>query len=67
MSREALKKQSSPKLKGHHPELDDSDFVSEKEKAKNMSMISTAKWIVTGGRFDIDIAMSTLSSYRVAP
>ena len=32
-----------------------------------MSMIGTAQWLVTFGRFDIAIATSTLSSYRVAP
>ena len=32
-----------------------------------MSMIGTAQWFVRLGRFDTTIAMSTLSSYRVAP
>ena len=35
--------------------------------AKYMSMIGTAQWLVTLGRSDSAIAMSTLSSYRVAP
>ena len=60
---ETLKKQSSPILKGDHPELDDLEFISEEEKAKYMSMISTAQWLVTLGRFVIAVAMSTLSSY----
>ena len=64
---ETLKKQSSPILKGAHPELDDSEFVSEKDKATYISMISTAQWLVTLGRFDSTIAVSTLSLYRVAP
>ena len=62
-----LKKQSSPILKDSHPELDDSEFIEEEDKAKYMSMISTAQWLVTLRRFDITITMSTLSSYRVAP
>ena len=39
---ETLEKQSSPILKGDHPELDASEFVSKEDKAKYMSMISTA-------------------------
>ena len=64
---ETVKKKSSPMLKGDHPELDDSEYVSEEEKAKYKSMLGTAQWLVTLGRFGIAIAMSTLSSYRVAP
>ena len=64
---ESLKKQSSPILKGDHPEFDDSDFVSEEDKAKYLSMINTTQCLVTLGRFDNTIAMSTLSLYRVAP
>ena len=61
---ESLKKQSSSIVKGDHPELDDVEFVSEEDKAKYMSMISTAQWPVTLGRLAIAITMSTLSSYR---
>ena len=64
---ETLKKQSSPILKGDHPELDALEFISEEEKAKYMSMINTAQWLVTFGRFDIMITMSTLSLYGVVP
>ena len=39
---ETLMKQSSPILKGDHPELDDLEFISEEDKVKYMSMISTA-------------------------
>ena len=58
---ETLKKQSSPILKGPHQELDDLVFISEEYKAKHISIIGTAKWLVTLGRFDITITMSTLS------
>ena len=67
VSGETLKRQSSPLLKGDHLELDDSEFISEEDKAKYMSMIGTAQWLVKLRRLDITIAMSTLSSYRVAP
>ena len=36
---ETLKKQSSPIIKGDQPKLDDSEFVSEGEKATYMFMI----------------------------
>ena len=49
---EPLEKQSSPILKGDYPKSDDSEFVSEEEKAKHISMIGTAQWLVTLGRFD---------------
>ena len=64
--RAPLKKQSSPILTGEHTELDDSEFMSEEDKAEYMSMISKAEWLVMPGRLDITIAISTLSSRRVA-
>ena len=64
---QTLQKQSSPILKGDNPELDCSAFVSEEDKAKYMSMISTAQWLVTLRILDIVITMSTLSLYGVAP
>ena len=59
---ETLKKQSSPILKGNHPELDDLEFVSEEDKTKYMSIID---FICHCAVLIIDV--STLSSYRVAP
>ena len=47
---ETLKKQLSPALIGNHPELDDSEFVSEEEKA------NTCIWLVQ------HITISTLLS-----
>ena len=64
---ETLKKQSNSILKGDHPELDDSKFISEEDNAKYMSMIGTAQCLVTLGRLNIAITMSTLSSYRATP
>ena len=67
VSRETLKEQSSPIVRGDHPEVYDTEFLLEEDKAKYMSMISTAQWLSTLGRIDIAIAMSTLSLYRAAP
>ena len=40
---ETLEKQSNPILKRDNPELDDSEFMSEEDKARYMSMIGTAQ------------------------
>ena len=61
---ETLKKQPSPIIKRDHAELDNLESISEEEKAIYMSMVGTAQWLVTLKRFDIAIAMSTLSLYR---
>ena len=64
---ETLKKQSSPILRGDHQEFGDSESVLEENKAKYMSIISTAQWLITLDTFDISITVSTLSLCRVAP
>ena len=43
---ETLKKQSSPILKGDHTEFDGLEFVPEEDKAKYISMVGTAQWLV---------------------
>ena len=58
---ESLKKQARPILKGDQTELDDLEFISEEDKAKYMSMISTAQWLVTLGRL---ISLSPCLHYR---
>ena len=40
---DSLKKESSPILKGDHPELYDMEFISEEDKVKYISMIGTAQ------------------------
>ena len=64
---ETLRKQSSPLQSADHPELDETDFLDEEGIAKYMSMVGATQWLVTLGRFDVAIAVNTLSSYRVAP
>ena len=58
--KESLKKQSSPRPKGDHPQLDDLEFISEEDKGKYISMIGTPQWLVTLGRFDIAITVYTI-------
>ena len=59
---EALRKQSSPILKGDNPELDHSEFISEEDKTKYMSIIDIKYNCAV-----LIIDVSTLSTYRVAP
>jgi len=51
----------------HHPELDTSDFCDTETISKYKSLIGSANWIITLGRFDIAYAVSTLSRYTMAP
>ena len=46
VSRGATYETIKPILKGDHPEFDDSDFVSEEDKAKYLSMINTTQCLV---------------------
>jgi len=50
-----------------HPELDDSEFLDEEGITVYQSLIGTLQWIITIGRFDIQSAVTTLSSFRAAP
>ena len=61
------KEYSSPLQKGDHPELDVSDLLDEKGIAQYQSLIGTLQWAVTLGRFDIQCAVTTMSSFRAAP
>ena len=51
----------------YHPELDDSPLCNPDTISKYRSLIGSANWIVTLGRFDICYALSTLSRYSMAP
>ena len=58
---------SSPIEKNDHPELDMSELLDLEWIQKYQSLIGTLQWVVTIGRFDIQTAVMTLSSFRVAP
>ena len=48
-------------------ELDDSPLCDSEKISKYKSLIGSANWVITLGRFDIAYAVSTLSRYSVAP
>ena len=64
---EPKQKWSSPLEKNDHPELDTSELLDIEGIRIYMSMIGAAQWLVTLGRFDVQTAVMTLSSFRVAP
>lgn len=58
---------SSPLESNDHPELDTSDFLDEKYIRIYQSMIGSAQWLISLGRFDISVHVMTLSSFRAQP
>jgi hypothetical protein len=58
---------SSPLEKGDHPELDTAEFLDSKCIKTYQSMIGVLQWMVTIGRFDILMAVMSMSSFRAAP
>ena len=57
----------SPMAKDCHPELDRSIELGLEGIKKYQSWIGALQWVVTLGRFDVQVAVMTLSSFRVAP
>ena len=60
-------KWSSPLESNDHPELDTSELLDEDGITRFQSLIGALQWTVTLGRFDIAVAVMTMSSFRVAP
>ena len=57
----------SPLEGGDHPELDQSKFLDPHSIQQYQSLIGSLQWAVSLGRFDIAVAVMSLSSYRSAP
>ena len=51
----------------NHPKLDQSGFLGEEGIQKYQSLIGALQWIISIGRFDIQIAIMTMSSFRAQP
>ena len=60
-------KPMSPLTEGDHPELDISDFLSDDDTQKYQSLIGSLQWLITLGRWDIQTAVMTMSSFRSKP
>ena len=58
---------SSPLESKDHPEFDTSEELEAPDIIRYQSMIGSLQWAVSLGRFDINTAVMTLSSFRVSP
>ena len=58
---------TSPLEKGDNPELDTTELLDEEGQQRYMSLIGSMQWAVSLGRFDIQVAVMSMSSFRVAP
>ena len=58
---------SIPMAEGDNPEMDDSPLCSPTEATQYRSLIGSANWIVTLGRFDIAFALQSLARFCMAP
>jgi hypothetical protein len=66
-SKPKTNKITSPLVKGGHPEIDDSAFLEEEGIQQYQSLIGQLQWAILLGRFDIAVAIMTMSAFRSAP
>ena len=59
--KESFRTYNTPFDENYHAELDTSDICDAEKTSKFKSLIGSANWIITLGRFDIAYAVSTLS------
>ena len=64
---ESPRKQKSPLPPNDHPEMDVSELLEDDDVEKCLSLIGQLQWAVSLGRWDIQTAVMTMSSFRVAP
>jgi hypothetical protein len=60
-------KETSPLDPGDHPELDTSEFLDEDGVEIYQSLIGSMQWAISIGRWDIQTAVMTLSSFCAFP
>ncbi|HEY8522472.1 MAG TPA: Ty1/Copia family ribonuclease HI, partial [Nitrososphaeraceae archaeon] len=51
----------------YHAEMDESPLIPPEKISIYQSLLGSANWVITLGRFDIAYAINTLSRYSVAP
>lgn len=61
------KEYSSPMIEKDHPELDNTPELDEDGIKQYQSLIGALQWLVTLGRFEILVSVTTMSGYRIAP
>ena len=60
-------KHKSPLVKGDHPELDTTEFLDQDGIDIYQSLIGAMQWAISIGRWDIQSAVMTVSSFRAQP
>ena len=63
----AFSAKKTPISDTYHPELDETELLPPADISKYKSLVGSANWLITLGRFDIQYAISTLSQYSMAP
>ena len=60
-------KHKVPMSETYHPELDTTPLLEPKDITLYKSLLGSANWIITLGRFDIAYATNTMARYGMAP
>jgi hypothetical protein len=58
---------TSPIEKNDHPELNTTPLLDKTGDSHHQSLIGALQWTINLGRFDIAVAVRTLSSFRISP
>ena len=61
------KSKSSPLDHNDHPELDETEILSDEDRTKYQSMIGALQWAVSLGRYNLSTAVMTMSRFRQEP
>ena len=57
----------TPLVEGDHPEMDESPLLDDDAVLQYQSLIGSLQWLISIGRWDIQTAVMSMSSFRVAP
>jgi hypothetical protein len=66
-SKPKTNKITSPLVRRDHPEIDDSAILEEEDIQQYQSLIGQLQWAILLERFDIAVAIMTMSAFRSAP
>ena len=64
---ESPKKTGTPMERGDHPELDDTSLLEPKDIRIYQSLVGALQWCITLGRYDVMMAVMTMSRFRAQP
>ena len=62
-----LREEKTPAVTGDHPEQDESMLLDNEQHRLYQQLIGMGQWLVTLGRPDICLAMSSLSHFLCCP